>query len=369
MSALKRKIKQHQDKFHHLSKRLFNAKSLVLSQQSPYQVIAEFDHTRVRYYAAAERKYLEPIVFVAPLAINMAIYDLFPYRSLVKYFSQAGFEVYLIDWGHLDYQQHPLNFLNFIQDFMPQCIAQIQRHSKSDQISLHGWSMAGIFALLYTASQQPSCVKNLIVLGSPIDSYASGFIGHTIQKLNRVIMHSTKLKTTLYSGQLPTALMHTPGMLNALCFKLINPKSWYQGQKQLLLNLENIKQVQEHATLGNFLNHMIDYPGGIVQDMLFNISLQNPLKNGQIQFGNQTIELKNIHCPLLIGAGNNDQIVSAEAVQPLAYLTNSTDVRFTLIPGGHLGLMSSQKSAEQFWPLLKHWLQQRSSQVNKSNTI
>ena len=54
-------------------------------------------------------------------------------------------------------------------------------------------------------------------------------------------------------------------------------------QKQFLMNLDNAHDVYEHATMGNFLNHMIDYPGGINQDMVFNVWLQNPLKNGIIQ--------------------------------------------------------------------------------------
>ena len=49
-------------------------------------MIGEFNQTRVRYYAATEKSFREPLVFVAPLAINMAIYDLYPYRSLIKYF-------------------------------------------------------------------------------------------------------------------------------------------------------------------------------------------------------------------------------------------------------------------------------------------
>ena len=62
-------------------------------------------------------------------------------------------------------------------------------------------------------------------------------------------------------------------------------------------------------------------------------------------------------------APDNDQIVSAGAAKPLIELTNSQDVTFTLIPGGHLGLMSSQKSAEQFWPILFNWLALRSTQL------
>ncbi len=37
---------------------------------------------------------------------------------------------------------------------------------------------------------------------------------------------------------------------------------------------------------------MIDYPGGINQDMLFNVWLQNPLRQGSIQLKDKKIELK-----------------------------------------------------------------------------
>lgn len=352
-----------QSKMKNLSRRIFNSKSLVLSQTTPYDVIGEFKQTRIRYYAAQDKKYLEPLVFVAPLAVSMAIYDLFPYRSLVKYFQSQGFDVYLIDWGKMHYADRHLNFLSFIDNIIPKCIDRIRSHAQSEQISLHGWSMAGIFVMLYTALRQPNYVKNLMVVGSPIDSFASGSIGRLYQKINDLVIRNRKIQNTLYKGILPKRLIHTPGLLNAIGFKILDPKGWYEGQKQLLLNLDNPQFLYEHATLGNFLNHMIDYPGGINQDMLFNVWLQNPLKNGLIQLKDKKIELKNIDCSLFIGAGRSDQIVTEAAAKPLTQLTNSTDVTFTLIPGGHLGLMSSQKSAQEFWPTLAHWLDERSTKL------
>ncbi len=349
-------------KIKNLSRRIFKGKSLVLSQTTPYEIIGHHKQAKIRFYAATERKYLEPLVFVAPLAINMSIYDLYPYRSLIKYFTEQGFDVYLLDWGKLNYKHRNLNFLNFIDEAIPYCIDQIRTHSKSEQISLHGWSMAGIFVLLYTALRQPNYVKNLIVLGSPIDSYSSGGIGKLYKKINILLSKNHKIQQSIYHGIIPKRILHTPGILNAIGFKILDPKGWYEGHKQLLLNLDDEKLLYEHATLGNFLNHMIDYPGGVNQDMLFNIWLQNPLKTGAIRLKQHTIELKNIDCSLLIGAGKNDQMVTAASVKPLSELTNSNDVTFTLIPGGHLGLMSSQKSAEEFWPMLAQWLDKRSTQ-------
>lgn len=351
------------NKIKNLSRRIFNGKSLVLSQSTPYEVIGRYKHAKIRFYAATERKYQEPLVFVAPLAINMSIYDLYPYRSLIKYFTEQGFDVYLLDWGKLSYKHYYLNFLNFIDEAIPYCIDRIREHAQSEQISLHGWSMAGIFVLLYTALHQPNYVKNLMVMASPIDSYSSGGIGKLYKKINMLLSKNNKIQQSIYQGIIPKKILHTPGILNAIGFKILDPKGWYEGHKQLLLNLDNEQLLHEHATLGNFLNHMIDYPGGVNHDMLFNVWLQNPLKNGVIQLKNKKIELKNIDCSLMIGAGRNDQMVTAAAVQPLSQLTNSQDVTFTLIPGGHLGLMSSQKSADEFWPTLALWLDERSTKI------
>ncbi|ENV34374.1 hypothetical protein F960_01441 [Acinetobacter gerneri DSM 14967 = CIP 107464 = MTCC 9824] len=355
------KFKNRKIKLKNLSTRIFNGKSLVLSQTTPYEIVAHYHKSNVRYYAAKNRKHLEPLVFVAPLAINMSIYDLYPYRSLVKHFSDSGYDVYLVDWGKLTYADQELNFLNFIDEALPFFVDKIREHSHSDQISLHGWSMAGIFALLYTAYRQPNYVKNLIVLGSPIDSYASGGLGKLYKNLHEYIRNIPKLKKVMFYGRIPNRLIHTPGILNAIGFKILDPKGWYEGHKQLLLNLDDQQTLHEHATLGNFLNHMIDYPGGVNQDMIFNVWLQNPLKNGVIKLYGKEISIKNIDCSLFVGAGKSDQMVLAASVEPLTQITKSKDVTYTLIPGGHLGLMSSQKSSEQFWPVLTQWLDDRST--------
>lgn len=363
MHPLKQKFLQQQKKLKHLSKRMFNADALILSQSTPYAVIAENTLSQIRHYAAPEKKYREPLVFVAPLAINMAIYDLYPYRSLVKHFQHSGFDVYLIEWQKFRYQHRDLDFMSFIDDALPEAVAQICQHSNSPQISLHGWSMAGVFVSLYTALHQPKEVKNLIVLGSPIDSYASGRVGRLFQKTHQWMSKNTTLQRKVQLGQIPKKFIHTPGIVNALGFKILDPLGWLKSQKQFLLNLDKASDVYEHATMGSFLNNMIDYPGGINQDMVLNVWLQNPLREGKIQLQDKSIELKNIYCPLFIGAGQSDQIVTADAAQPLSQLTSSSDVTFTLIPGGHLGLMSSQKSAHVFWPTLTTWLEQRSTRL------
>ena len=49
MEQLKSKFQERKAKIKNLSTRIFNGKSLVLSQSTPYEVIAERHQTRVRY--------------------------------------------------------------------------------------------------------------------------------------------------------------------------------------------------------------------------------------------------------------------------------------------------------------------------------
>lgn len=361
MERFKNRWREKQSKLRNLGTRVFYGKSLVLSQATAYEVIGKHNESNIRYYASPNKKFAEPLVFVAPLAIKMDIYDLYPYRSLIKFYMEQGFDVYLLDWGNFGYKDRNLNFLSFVEQAIPNCIQQIREHSKSDLISLHGWSMSGIFVVLYAALQKNNYIKNLVVLGSPINSHASGNIGKLYAKINHYLNRSPALQRKIYAGNIPKRLLHTPGVLNVVGFKILDPKGWYEGHKQLLTNLDDKQLLHEHATLGYFLNHMIDYPGGVNQDMLFNVWLRNPLKKGYIELKDKKIELKNIHCSLFVGAGRSDQMVTADSARPLTELTSSQDVTFTLIPGGHLGLMSSQKSAEEFWPKLSEWLAQRST--------
>ena len=92
MNQLQRKFNPYRKKLKNLSIRLFKSRDLVLSQTTPYDIVGRYKFAQIRYYASPDKQYKEPLVFVAPLAITMSIYDLYPYRSLVKHFQHSGFD-------------------------------------------------------------------------------------------------------------------------------------------------------------------------------------------------------------------------------------------------------------------------------------
>ncbi|MEC7118722.1 MAG: alpha/beta hydrolase, partial [Pseudomonadota bacterium] len=128
----------------------------------------------------------------------------------------------------------------------------------------------------------------------------------------------------------------------------------------MLKQLNNRDAVEAHATLGAFLNHMVDYPGGVNRDMLLKIWLDNPLSKGEFKIGGKQVYLKDIHASMLVGAGRNDGMVSVDAVRPLVDLVGTSDATVTTIAGGHVGMIGSEAASQEFWPLMADWLAQRS---------
>ena len=207
MFTLKARIRQQKTRFFHLSRRVLNPESLVLSQSTPFQVISKYHGSQLRYYAAAHKRYKEPLVFVAPLAVNMAIYDLYPYRSLVQHFQLQGFDVYLVDWGTFTFQDRYRDFL-FLLMIACRTILKLSVNIRKVK-NFPAWlEYGGIFALLYSALAKQSHVKNLIILGSPIDSYASGRIGKLFKTVNQLLTRHAKIRHTIEN--IPEGLIHTP---------------------------------------------------------------------------------------------------------------------------------------------------------------
>lgn len=343
--------------------RFFNKKVLVQSGKTPYDTIYQDDLFKVRFYPSLDGypvKHAIPLVIVAPLAINMDVYDLFPERSFIRYLLQHGFQVYLLDWGTPTRDHAQLNFEHYILNSMPKLLAQVRQHSGQLKLSLHGWSMAGVFVLLYLAATKDPTIKNIIILGTPIDAYASGSIG-ALYKKAKTTFDWIQEKTGWHPRQISPQLLHSSGWNNALGFKLLDPIGTINGHINLLKQLDNRKAVEAHATLGAFLNEMVDYPGGINRDMLLKVWLENGFAKGEFPIGGKTVYLKDIHASLLAGGGRNDGMVTVDAVRPLTRLLGTDDVTFATIAGGHVGLIGSQQAANEFWPLLANWLAARSN--------
>lgn len=368
IDAILRRLRKN-ELFNNAYERIFNSEAMVKAGKTPYQILYDDGLATLHYYPPEEgysTRFEIPVLFVMPLAINMYIYDLFPNRSLIRYMVRQGFKVYLVNWGKPKRYHTKRNFSTYVTEALPDIIAIVKQHSQSTQYSLHGWSMAGLFVTLYAAWAKDDTLENLIVQGSPIDSYASGFVGKALQAAN-VVYNQVNQITGFDYRQLPRGFFHSYGWMNALSFKMLDPIGTLKGYWQVMQQLDDRDAVESHATISAFLNQMVDYPDGIIRDMVFKIWLKNDLVTGKTHFFGQDLNLHDIKAKLLVVGGTTDTLVTIESARPLIHLVGSVDKAFVTSPGGHMGMMSSSATSREFWPVFANWLAKRSQPLITGN--
>ncbi|MGB1949953.1 MAG: alpha/beta fold hydrolase [Marinobacter sp.] len=354
--------------------RVFRAASLVQAGQTPFETLYTDGLVSLRYYPPLAEDAIEldgktimveptahktPIVIVPPLAVNMLIYDLFPQRSLVRFLRAKGFEVYLIDWGMPTRQHSHYNLHTYVAELLPAYLNRVREHSGEQELSLHGWSMGGMFTLFYSALSKDQHIRNAVVLGLPIDSHASGLMGLLYQRVADVADFVRK-RTGFRIHDVKPHWFHTPGWANTIGFKLTNPIGSVMGYWELIVRLGDREFVSNHATTSAFLDRMVAYPGGIIQDTVVRIWIDNQLSNGEIQIGEDVARLGNVNANLLAIAGQEDTLATPGAAKRVMDHVSSTDKTFRVVPGGHMGILAGSKAPSESWLELAEWLAERS---------
>lgn len=354
--------------------RLFRAASLVQAGQTPFETLHTDGLVSLRYYPPLQEDFIEldgitipvernhhktPVVIVPPLAVNMLIYDLLPQRSLVRFLRAKGFEVYLIDWGKPTRAHSHYNLHTYVAELLPASLNRVREHSGQQKLSLHGWSMGGMFTLFYSALTKDQHVRNAIVLGSPIDSHASGILGFLNQRLADV-SGSIRKHTNFRIHNLRPHWFHSPGWANTIGFKLTNPVGSFMGYWELIIRLGDREFVTSHATTSAFLDRMVAYPGGVVQDTVVRVWMDNQLSRGSVQIGDDEAQLANVTANLFAVAGKEDTMVTPAAAKSLMDHISSKDKTFRVTPGGHMGILAGSKAPGESWLEIADWLALRS---------
>jgi polyhydroxyalkanoate synthase len=360
--------------------RRYSAENFLVAGQTPFATIYSDGLISVRRYApldgdeialgAGTRKvtatrHRVPVVLVPPLAATSLNFDLLPNRSLVKFLLANGYQVYLVDWGIPNVNDQHLNLAHYTTRLLPEALNQIRSDSGEQELSLFGYCMGGLFALIYAGWSHDPQIRNIVTIGSPIDSHQIAVAGRLLQMMDmplRVIQRVVPGARRLFHGlPLNPQWLRVPGRVNALVFKLTNPLGTLQSYLDLLMNLWDRDYVTEHQTMAAWFNQMNDYPGGIVQDFVLKVGLDNQLAKGRVSLSKtKKALLDRISCSLLAIAGSEDRIVSVESARKVLAIVGSDDKQFLIAPGGHAGVFGGSRAPDTTWTYATDWLAKRS---------
>jgi polyhydroxyalkanoate synthase len=355
--------------------RATDSEAFFAAEQTPFEVLLDDGLMRLRYYpplehdhitagkqelAVARREHAVPLLLVPPLAASTMIFDLLPHRSLVRYLRARGFAVYLVDWGDPDADDVHLGLRHYCTEKLPAAVAALRAHSGRQELSLLGYCMGGLFALIYAGWARDPSIRNLVTIASPVDYHEMGAAGELLQRL-RLPTRLVRRFTGFRVHNINPKYLRVPGFAASLAFKLTNPKGTLAAYIDLLMNLGDREYVVEHATTAAWFNRMHDYPGGIVQDFIVRVGLDNALARGEIPLGEERSSLlRGLDCNILAIAGATDRIVPEASARHVLEVVASGDKDFRVAPGGHAGVFGGARAPETTWRWAADWLGPRS---------
>ena len=332
-----------------------------LLDQTPYEVVSMRDKMSLRRYLplddelelgaeviSAGTRHRTPVLLIPPLMVKPFIYDLVPSRSYVRTLLAAGFDVYLIDFGEPERRDRYITLDHYVLDWIPRAVERICRESRVESVSMIGYCMGGLFALMHASVNHEPRVRNIVTIGSPIDSNEMGLLVWLVRLAHDQIEFVSR------------RLGNIPGDLSSAAFKMVAPLRNFTRYGHLFVNLWNEEYVDDFDALNQWSNQFVDYPGKAFRQLLNEFLVGNKLKDGRMKFGGRVADLERITCPLLAFAGSTDQIVPESAVRKILDLVSSEDREVQVVPGGHMGMFGGRHAPDKVWGVSAEWLAARS---------
>jgi len=222
-----------------------------------------------------------------------------------------------------------------------------------------GWSLGGIFAALAAADNPALPIASLTVVGSPFD----------VKKVPLVAPFRPILKPT--DGGIVTQLYRllggAPKPLVRRAFQLSSGTKIITKPLAILQHLDDTEWLAQIEAVDRFTDNMIAYPGRSFGQLYHRMLKHNQLLSGKVDLSGHEIDVANIKVPVLIFAGNTDGIAPVNSVKAMVkLLTNAHEVRFEIVPGGHLGMLTGRAARGTTWVVMDEWIEQYSTPDDRS---
>ena len=289
-----------------------------------------------------------PVLLVPPLMVRPFIYDLTEQRSFVRTLLGAGFDVFLVDFGEPDADDVHISLDDYVLDWMPQAVGAACEASGAGEVSIIGYCQGGLFALMHVATNEDQRVRNIVTIGTPIDTDKMGPLIWLLRNAQGQVDFVAK------------RMGNVPGEISSRFFKLFSPLKSMTRYTDLFLNMYNEEYVNGFDALTQWTDNFIDYPGTAFRQLMRDFMAGNKLMDGEMVFGEKVADLRRVRCPVLAFAGQSDEVVPAAAVRAVLDVVGSSDTQFRVVPGGHMGVFAGRQAPEQVWLHSARWLAERS---------
>lgn len=318
----------------------------------PRTLIDDGELREVYHYrpAAGVAETGDPVLLVTPLAAPALCYDLRRGCSLVEHLVTQGRPTYLLEYGQVSFKNRALGMEHWVDDVLPDAIRAVHEHAGGRGVHLVGWSLGGIFTLLVAADQQDLPIASITVVGSPVDVTKVPLVAPVRPLLNLTQGKGVVTRAYRALGGVPTPLVNW-------AFTAASAQKVLTKPIAVLTHLDDTDYLAQMEAVTRFMNNMTAYPGRTFGQLYHRFVKGNALATGRMEIGDRTIDLAAISVPTLVFAGNTDGIAPLPAVRAVVpLLTGSPQVRFEVVPGGHLGMLTGRAARGTTWTAIDEWV-------------
>jgi polyhydroxyalkanoate synthase len=327
----------------------------------PRTLIDEGTLREVYHYRPAARvqEQGDPVLLVTPLAAPAICFDLRRGCSLVEHFVGAGRPTYLVEYGEVSFRDRALGMEHWIDEVVPTAIREVSAHAGGRPVHVIGWSLGGIFALLTAADDADLPIASVTVVGSPLDVSLVPLVAPLRPLLNLTEGRGIITRSYQLMGGAPKPLVKWAFQLSSFQKLVTKPIA-------LATHIDDADFLAQVEAVDHFMDNMIAYPGRTFGQLYHRFVKGNALVGGTFELDARTIELSAITAPVLVFGGATDGIAPVPAVKAVVpMLTGSQEVRFEIVPGGHLGMLTGRAARGSTWRVMDEWISRWSTDAQE----
>ncbi|MBC5815614.1 MAG: alpha/beta fold hydrolase [Candidatus Eremiobacteraeota bacterium] len=315
---------------------------------TPYEIVMQHRKmTLLRF--DSQRVFAKPVLMIPALISRSYILDLTKNASLATALTQAGYDVYLVDWGLPGDEDAGLSLEAIILEYIDAIVERVRDLSESKQLSVLGYCMGGTLAVLWSGYRKLSKANNLITLAAPYDFAEGGILAKWCKEQYLEIDRITEV-----FGNVPANLVET-------VFTMLRPTAKMRAAVAFSGSYRNSEAVASFRAMDRWANDWTAFPGKAAREWIEHFYQANSLMSRQIRIGGRKIDARNIKAAALIVAAPGDAIVPAASSRALQYAIGSRDITYQEVGGGHIGMVAGKAAKAQLFPLILNWLGSRSA--------
>ncbi|NHN57838.1 MULTISPECIES: class III poly(R)-hydroxyalkanoic acid synthase subunit PhaC [Halorussus] len=328
--------------------RIQDAAHVDVGQTPNEAVYSENKLDLLHYEPRADETYDVPILLVYALINKPYILDLQPDRSVVRRLLEAGFDVYLIDWGEPSTLDTSLSLYDYVERYVGNCVDVVRDRADVDALNLFGYCMGGTMSAMY-AALYPEKVRNLGLMATGLCYDGTGGV---LERWGGEQYDPGKLVETFGNA---------PGGLLSVGFAMMDPvQNFLTKYLRLYDNLEDEEFVENFVRMERWVRDSPDVAGEVYREFIEYIYQDNLLMQNELRLNGRHVDVGELDMPILQLVAKHDHLVPPSASVPFNDVVPSDDVTTIESPTGHIGLSVSSKAHAEVWPQACEWFAARS---------